>query len=160
MRLSVNGVRPSSRPLPRSFRTLKPSSGATCSACQTLPPCQLRRPTSGCPQPIPGSCSLSPACDWKTADARVLHRVIQVNGAGRRIRRTTLATRYAFGLVTNDGQDPVVAWSCRNCREHSVEGHCDNGCCRPSTNAPRRRFVDEIGCSYLSDVGLATDSLA
>ena len=55
-----------------------------------------------------------------------------------------LATRNAFSLVTNDSQHPVVAWRCGNGREHSVEGHRDNGCCRPSTNSPRRRFVDFV----------------
>jgi len=32
---------------------------------QTSPPCQRRRPTTGCPPPIPGSWSPFPACDWK-----------------------------------------------------------------------------------------------
>jgi 2-polyprenyl-6-methoxyphenol hydroxylase-like FAD-dependent oxidoreductase len=46
---------------------------ATCSACQTSLPCPPRRPTTGCPQPIPGSRSPFPACDRKTAETEVLH---------------------------------------------------------------------------------------
>jgi hypothetical protein len=35
-----------------------------------LAPCQPQRPTTGCPQPIPGSRSHFPACDRETGDAK------------------------------------------------------------------------------------------
>ncbi len=44
-----------SRSLLRLCRSLNASSGATCSTCQTCPPCQPRRPTTGWPQPMPGT---------------------------------------------------------------------------------------------------------
>jgi hypothetical protein len=59
MMLCVGGVRPSSRSLPRSGRSLNTPSGARCSRCQTTPRCQPQRPTTGCPPPVPGLSSRS-----------------------------------------------------------------------------------------------------
>jgi 2-polyprenyl-6-methoxyphenol hydroxylase-like FAD-dependent oxidoreductase len=63
MMVCADGVRLRSRPLLRSCRSRNGSSGAPCSTCLTSPPCQPQRPTTGCPQPIPGSWSRFPACD-------------------------------------------------------------------------------------------------
>ena len=47
-----------------------------------------------------------------------------------------LATRNAFSLVTNDSQDPVVAWRCGNGRFPGPEPDVDGG---ESTRPPGRR---------------------
>src|SRR5215831_17273645 len=60
---SADGMTPSSSRPPMSFQTLKPSSAAPYSTCRTSPPCQPQQPTTGCPQPLPGSQSRSPTRD-------------------------------------------------------------------------------------------------
>jgi len=70
MMLCAGGVRPSSRSLLRSCRSLNAPSGAMCSTCQTLPPCHPQRPTTGCPQPIPDTWSRFPTCDRQTGNAK------------------------------------------------------------------------------------------
>ena len=72
MMLCVDGVRLSSRSLLGSCRSLNASSGARCSRCQTLPPCRPQRPTTGCPQPGPGTWSRSPTCDRETGQQETL----------------------------------------------------------------------------------------
>ena len=84
MMLSAGGVRPSSRSLLRSCRSLNSPSGARCSRRQTSPPCPPRRPTTGWPPPIPGGCSRSPRCDPRTADATSVSASFGRPGVGER----------------------------------------------------------------------------
>ena len=71
-----------------------------------------------------------------------------------------LATDDAFGLVADDGQDPIVSRGCGDGCKYPVEGFRHDGGCGSAADAPRDRFVDEVGRGYLPDVGLAADPLA
>jgi hypothetical protein len=66
----------------------------------------------------------------------------------------------SLGLRADKGQDPVIAWRCRNGREDPVQ-HLGYNCRRGSSaDAPRGRFVDKVGRGHLSDVSRPADPLA
>jgi hypothetical protein len=77
-----------------------------------------------------------------------------------RTGRSMSAPADSLGLLTDDGEDPGIAWCCRDSGEHLVQYLGHHRRCRSSPDTPASRFVDQAGRGHLQDVGLPADALA